>query len=133
MVQIKTHEDMMTFTKNLSVDVSYSSYVADYFSHLMKTFSDGEASSDFSLEDTGHIIILEASDAVITCLNEFGIPNIFKAPIEYCNLIELHDETGMSLSLYQVFMLFDNEYCMTLFVDSSILSPEIIVFFNDLV
>lgn len=121
----------MAFTENLTVDFSYSSYVADYFKHLMKTFSDGEAPSDFSLEDTGHIIILESTDAIITCLNSLGISNIFKAPIEYCNFIELRDEAGKSLSLYQVFMLFNNEYCLTLFADSSILSPEIIAFFND--
>ncbi len=131
MIHIKTQEDITVFTKNVSVDVSYSSYVADYFKHLMKTFSDGEAPLDFSLEDTGHILILESNDAAITCLNDFGISDIFTAPIEYCNFIELHNETGKTLSLYQVFMLFDNEYCLTLFADSRILSPEIIAFFND--
>ncbi len=131
MIHIKTQEDITAFTKNVSVDFSYSSYVADYFKHLMKTFSDGEAPDNFSLKDTGHIIILESSDTIITCLNDFGISNIFIAPIEYCNFVQLHDETGKTLSLYQVFMLFDNEYCLTLFADSRILSPEIIAFFND--
>ena len=82
MIQIKTQENITAFTKNPSVDLSYSSYIADYFNHHMKTFSDGEAPLDFNLEDTGHIIILESSDSIITCLNEFGISNIFKAPIE---------------------------------------------------
>ncbi len=131
MIHIKTQEDITAFTKNVYIDFSYSSYVADYFNFLMKTFSDGEAPDDFSLEDTGHIIILESTDAIITCLNDFGISNILKAPIEYYNLIELHNETGKSLSIFQVFILFDNEYCLTFFADSSILSPEIIAFFND--
>jgi len=59
LIQIKTQKDILTLIENSSFDFSYSSYVADYFSHLMKTFSDGAEPDDFSLGDTGHIIILK--------------------------------------------------------------------------
>ncbi len=39
-IQIKKQKDMMTLIENSSIDFSYSSYVADYFKHLMRTYSD---------------------------------------------------------------------------------------------
>jgi hypothetical protein len=116
---------------NIVIDCALSAFIGDYFKNLMNSFTEGGETSGFSLEKTGHIVILEAKDNINTCLNKLGITDILKAPLEYCNLINLQNKKGKTLSVYQAFMLFNNEYCLTLFAESSILPLEVKAFFNN--
>ncbi len=113
MYTIKTLDDISALSERNTTPKSFIDHLETYFLQLRENLTEDEQEVEFSLVPYGYIAILEPEDDVRD-LSSIGLnpqdDGLLGSCPEFVNTIQLED-----ITLYQIGVLYDNEYMMILY------------------
>lgn len=131
MIKIKTFNDVSKLQENSQISSSISKYIKELFYQLYNDLSyEEETINEFTLEELGYIVILQKENN-IRDLREIGLnpetKGLLGSSPEYVELKTLEDST----QIYNIMVIYDNNYIMTFIVDRSMLDNEVDAWLKD--
>lgn len=129
MYSIKTLDDIRKLSESNKAPNSLVYHLEVYFKQLIENLIDDEPEVEFNLEPYGYIIILEPEDDVRNLENVGLNPQdsgLLGSYPEFVNLVQLED-----ISLYQIGVLYDNEYMQIFYVPVGMFDEEIETFLRE--
>lgn len=120
---IKTKQDIVILRHAEALPTALHVYVEDFFNQFSVELND-EVESEFGLDRSGYIVVLEAGDNVRD-LGNVGLNRedggLRGSCPEYVELLDV----GEGLQAYKVAVLYDNDYLMTFFTQTGVHDEEV--------
>lgn len=128
MIEIKTLQDITSQLKSRTLSKGFAKYLEKYFQELYQSLGDGVAIEKFSLESSGHLVILDAEKDDCRNLSEVGLNEEEGGLLGCCIEFVNHINISTNEQYYQAAVPYNNEFMMLFYypINSTYSDEEII-------